>query len=235
MSGFLDFTSLVFLVIAVAVFWRLRSVLGRRTGSERPPADIFRRTDDRPAATPAETNDNVVALPRTGAPASDAANGRVDSLAPAGSALNAALKTIMSADRGFDPDHFLVGAKAAYEMIVTAFAAGDRDNLKMLLAPDVYEGFAEALTDREKRGEAVETTFVGIDKAEITEAALKGGLAQITVRFLSQLISVTRDRNGQVVEGDPAKVTDVTDVWTFAREIRARDPNWKLVATEAEG
>jgi predicted lipid-binding transport protein (Tim44 family) len=237
MSGFLDLTSLIFLVVAVAIFWRLRSVLGRRTGNERPPVDPYKRPGDRQAPAPVDTNDNVVALPRNGrAPAApDPVGGRIDAIAPAGSALNAALRTIVSVDRNFDADHFVQGAKAAYEMIVTAFAAGDRDTLKALLAPEVFEGFSEAIRDRDSRGETVETTFVGIDKADITEAQLKGGLAQVTVRFVSKLISVTRDKAGTAIEGDPAKVVEVTDVWTFARETRSRDPNWRLIATEAEG
>jgi predicted lipid-binding transport protein (Tim44 family) len=239
MNGFLDAYSLIFLIIAIAIFWRLRSVLGKRTGNERPPFDPYSRREDRgpPAPAAPETNDNVVALPRGAKPAAaeTAATTALDRIAPAGSALNAALRTIVSADRSFDADHFLAGARAAYEMIVTAFAAGDRASLKQLLGPEVLEGFNAAITEREGRGEKIETTFVGIDKADITEASLRGGLAQITVRFVSQLISVTRDKAGAVLDGDPAKVVEVTDVWTFARDIRSRDPNWKLVATEAEG
>lgn len=237
MNGFLDFYSLMFLVVAIAIFWRLRSVLGRRTGHERPPYDPYSQKDDRKASgvPAADTNDNVVALPRTANSANDVMVGQVDKVAPAGSALNSALRTIVSADRNFDAENFLLGARSAYEMIVTAFAAGDRQTLKMLLSNEVYEGFAEAIAEREARGEVVETTFVGIDRAEITEASLKGGLAQITVRFVSELISVTHDKDGKVVDGDPGKVVEVTDVWTFAREVKSRDPNWKLVATEADG
>lgn len=239
MNGFLDVYSLVFLLVAVAIFWKLRSVLGRRTGNERPPTDPFARREERPAAPAGDTNDNVVALPRSArtpmAPAESAQPGGVDQVAPAGSALNAALRTIVSADRSFDARHFLEGARSAYEIIVGAFASGDRDTLKALLGPDVYEGFNAAITEREQRGETVETTFVGMDKAEIVEAALKSGQAQITVRFVSQLISVTRTKAGAVVEGDPVKVAEVTDVWTFAREVKSRDPNWRLIATEADG
>jgi predicted lipid-binding transport protein (Tim44 family) len=176
-----------------------------------------------------------VTLPRGAKPVDAEADSALERIAPAGTALHTALRAIMSTDRTFDAEHFLAGARAAYEMIVTAFAAGDRPTLKQLLAPEVFEGFSSAITDREKRGEQVETTFVGIDKSEITEASLRSGLAQITVRFVSQLISVTRDPAGEVVDGDPARVAEVTDVWTFARDVRARDPNWKLVATEAEG
>jgi predicted lipid-binding transport protein (Tim44 family) len=234
MNEILNIYNIIFLVLAVAIFLRLRSVLGRKTGAERNPFDPVQTTRDR-AEAPA---DNVVPLPRPDAARAPArAEGNEDvvpaKIAPAGSALNAALKSVMSADRSFEPAHFLGGAKAAYEMIVQAYAAGDRKTLKMLLAPEVYEGFVAAIEDREAAGHTVESTFVGIDKAEITEAALKGSSAQIGVRFVSQLITVTRDGAGAVVDGDPSKVTEVIDIWTFARDVTSRDPNWKLVATEA--
>ena len=117
-------------------------------------------------------------------------------------------------------------------IIVTAFAEGDRTRLKQLLSREVYDGFVSAIGQRETRGETIEFKFVGIDKAEITEASLKNTTAQITVRFLSKLISATHDKDGKVIDGDPIHVGDVTDIWTFARESTARDPNWKLVATE---
>ncbi len=121
-------------------------------------------------------------------------------------------------------------------MIVTAFAEGDRKALKQLLSRDVFDGFVTAITERETSGETIEFKFVGIDKAEITAAALKGPTAQITVRFLSKLVSATRDKAGAVVDGDPTHVGDVTDVWTFrARDPLPHDPNWKLVATESVG
>jgi predicted lipid-binding transport protein (Tim44 family) len=118
-------------------------------------------------------------------------------------------------------------------MIVSAFAEGDRRGLKNLLGREVYEGFEAAIAEREKRGETAETKFVSIDKADIANAELRGRTAQITVRFVSQLISATRDRSGNVIDGSAEKVTEVTDVWTFARDVSSRDPNWRLVATEA--
>jgi predicted lipid-binding transport protein (Tim44 family) len=118
-------------------------------------------------------------------------------------------------------------------MIVTAYAQGDRRGLKNLLAKEVYDGFETAINERETKGEKAETRFVSIDKSDITGADVKGKTAQVMVRFVSQLVSVTRDRDGNVIDGNPDKVTDVTDVWTFARDLGSRDPNWKLVATEA--
>lgn len=233
MNAFLDLTSLIFLVIAIVIFWRLRSVLGTRTGNEKPPFDPFAGRKPEIEAPPA--GDNVVTLPREGRPdPREAVMARIDELYP-DSAVGSGLKAVAGADRNFDPDSFLTGARAAYEMIVTAFAAGDRDTLKALLSREVFDGFSGVIADREKRGESIEFTFVGIDKADIVEAGLAGGTAEVTVRFASQLISVTRAKDGSVIDGDPQKVAEVKDVWTFAREARSADPNWKLVATDAEG
>jgi len=117
-------------------------------------------------------------------------------------------------------------------MVVAAYATGDRKTLKSLLSPEVFDSFSGAITGREQRGEKVETTFVSMEKAMIEDAQLRGPAAQITVRFIAKLISVTRDKTDAVIEGDPEKVVDMVDVWTFARNVQSRDPNWKLVATE---
>jgi predicted lipid-binding transport protein (Tim44 family) len=230
-----DIYTIIFLALAVFIFLRLRSVLGQRTGRERPPYDPYSARDA--VRTPA--SDKVVALPTRGAEPAPAPVEAVEpterwkGVAEQGSAVAAGLDAIAAEDNSFDAKHFLAGARAAYEMIVTAFAEGDRRSLKNLLSRDVYEGFETAIREREGRGETTETRFVSIDKADITGAELRGKTAQITVRFVSQLVSVTHDRTGAVIEGSPEKVTEVTDVWTFARDLSSRDPNWKLVATEA--
>jgi len=236
-SPVFDIYTIIFLALAIFIFARLRSVLGQRTGRERPPYDPYSARD----AKPAPAREKVVSLPGRGAetmPRADIEGGngsaeRWAGIAEPGSPLAAGLEAIAKADPDFDAKHFLTGAKSAYEMIVTAFAEGDRRTLKNLLARDVFDGFAAAIGDRESRGETLESRFVSIDKAEIIGAELKGRNAQVTVRFVSQLISVTRNRVGEPIEGNPDRVTDVTDIWTFARETGSRDPNWKLVATEA--
>ncbi|MEM8703846.1 MAG: Tim44/TimA family putative adaptor protein [Pseudomonadota bacterium] len=238
MNEIFDPLNLVLMGLAVFILFRLRSVLGKRTGNERPPFDPYSKPDQ----TNEQTNgqDNVIPLPNQGDQPADMMPEQsqggdvvIDKVAPEGSALNSALKQILSVDRSFEPGEFLGGARAAYEMIVMAFADGDKKALKNLLSPEVYDGFLGAIEDREKRGETIESTFVGIDKSEIVEAALKGTVAQVTVKIHSQLISATRDKAGEVVDGDPAKVTEVVDIWTFARDTHSRDPNWKLVATES--
>jgi len=234
MRDVFDIYTIIFLALAVFIFLRLRSVLGQRTGRERPPYDPYSARDA--VRTPA--NDKVVSLPTRNSevtqPAETATPGdRWKGIADSGTPVAAGLDAIAAADRDFDAARFLTGARAAYEMIVTAFAEGDRRNLKSLLSREVYEGFESAITDREHRGETAETRFVSIDQAEIVGAEMPARMAQITVRFVSKLVSATRDRNGVVIEGNAEGVTDVTDVWTFARDTSSRDPNWKLVATEA--
>jgi predicted lipid-binding transport protein (Tim44 family) len=230
-----DIYTIIFLALAVFIFLRLRSVLGQRTGRERPPYDPFSAHD----AVRTATTDKVVALPGRAPDAAQKSEppaepvDRWKGIAEQGSALAAGLDTIVNDDKNFDSKHFIAGARAAYEMIVGAYASGDRRSLKNLLSREVYEGFETAIDEREKRGESVETRFVSISTADIISAEMRGRAAQITVRFVSQLITVTRDRSGTVTDGTPDKVTDVTDVWTFARDISSNDPNWKLIATEA--
>jgi predicted lipid-binding transport protein (Tim44 family) len=234
MRDLFDIYTIIFLALAVFIFLRLRSVLGQRTGRERPPYDPYSARE----AARTSTNDNVVSLPpRAAEPANPAAEAepvdRWKGIAEQGSPTALGLDSLLAQDPAFDARHFLTGARAAYEMIVTAYAQGDRRSLKNLLSKEVYDGFEQAIKDREGRGEKAETRFVSIDKADLTAAEVKGRTAQVTVRFVSQLVSVTRDRDGNVIDGSPDKVTDVTDVWTFARDLSSRDPNWKLVATEA--
>jgi predicted lipid-binding transport protein (Tim44 family) len=245
MDGNINIFTLLFLVIAVIIILRLRSVLGRKSGEDDARVERY-KAEQRARAANAQSQDKVVALPRRDRPEAPAdkpvtaaaAAGieeKVRTLASGNEHLADSLMTIARADRAFDPEHFLTGARQAYEMIVTAFAEGNRKTLKGLLSRDVYDGFGSVITERESRGEQIDQSFVGINKAEIVEAELKGGTAHVTVRFVSELISATRDRNGAVIAGDPKRIKEVIDIWTFAREVASRDPNWRLVATQAPG
>jgi len=235
MRDVFDIYTIIFLALAVFIFLRLRSVLGQRTGRERPPYDPYSARDT--VRSPA--TDKVVALPSRGGEAAPTPTEAADpaerwkGVAQPGSAVAAGLEAIAAEDKSFEAQHFIAGARAAYEMIVIAFAEGDRRTLKNLLSRDVYDGFETAIREREGRGETVESRFVSIDASDVTAAELRGRNAQVTIRFVSQLISATRDRDSKVIEGSPERVTEVTDVWTFARDVSSRDPNWKLVATEA--
>lgn len=209
---------LVLAVIAAVILFRLYSVLGRRTGHE-PPPERYRLSGNPPADAP--PSDNAVTLPsRTEQiaerPADPVARGLFD---------------IKLADRTFETDHFLAGARHAYELIVTAFAHGDRAALKPLLSNEVFAAFEQVMSGRDQKGEKVEFTFVGFKDVKIVHAALKNRAAEITVAIGAQFISATLGADGQPVDGDTKTVRDVTDVWTFTRDVKARDPNWLLVAT----
>ncbi len=232
-----DIYTIIFLALAVFIFLRLRSVLGQRTGRERPPYDPFSARDpvrpggEKVVALPTRAGDSPPRPPEPVEPLEPAE--RWKGIAEPGTPLAAGLDAIFKDDKSFDAQHFITGARGAYEMIVNAFAEGDRRTLKNLLSREVAEGFESAIGEREKRGETVDSKFVSIDKADIVAAELRGRTAQVTMRFHSKLITATHDRSGNVIEGSAEKVTDVTDVWTFARDTGSRDPNWKLVATEA--
>jgi predicted lipid-binding transport protein (Tim44 family) len=229
-----DIYTIIFLALAVFIFLRLRSVLGQRTGSERPPYD-------RAAPNVVQRNQDTNVVPMPGAvidqaplaPTADVVppTDRWKGIAEQGTPLAQGLDAIVAQDSSFDPKHFTDGAKSAYEMIVLAFANGDRRALKDLLSSEVYESFDGVIKDREKHEQKTETRFVSIDKAELVSAEARDRAAQLTIRFVSQMISVTRDKSGTIVDGNPDKVADITDVWTFARDTTSRDPNWKLVGT----
>ena len=227
-----DFITLFFLVAAVLIFLQLRSVLGRRTGNEKPPFDPYSPKDL--AKGPGSEDSKVVTLQRKGDTDSENRYAAVDAYAKPDTELNAKLRDVVNADTSFEPKEFLNGARMAYEMIVMAFAEGDRKTLKGLLSREVFDGFNAAITEREQRGETVKSTFVGIEKADIVQASVKDSEVQVTVRVLSQLISATFAKDGSVVDGDAEAVGEVNDLWTFSRDVRSRDPTWKLVATESE-
>lgn len=232
MDEFFDIPTLIVIGLAIVVLFRLRQVLGTRTGRERPPVE--RRE------APAKTGDENVVPMRT-RPAAEANEDverharkletEVTLFAHGDEQVAAGLKAIADADPGFSPKNFMEGAKAAYEMIVTAFAAGDRQTLKNLLDKEVYDGFERAIKDREAAGRKIDFTFVGLPKVEISQAEIDKRAAQVTVRFHAEVVSATRDKDGALIEGNADQVTSIADEWTFARSPRSRDPNWKLVAT----
>lgn len=228
-----DFVTIFFLVAAVLIFFQLRSVLGRRTGNEKPPRDLYGSPDS--AASPNGPDaGKVVTLPRRDVVEDENRFAAIDAFAAPGTPLNESLREMSKADPSFNPKEFVNGARMAYEMIVMAFADGDRKALKGLLSREVYEGFDAAITEREAKGEKVKSTFVGIDKADIVHAETKGTEALVTMRLVSQMISATYDKAGTLIDGDAETVAEISDLWTFARDTRSRDPNWKLVATESE-
>jgi predicted lipid-binding transport protein (Tim44 family) len=240
MDEFFDIPTLIVIGVAIFVLFRLRQVLGSRTGTERTPLQRAQDAAKNATGKPANNDDKVVPM----RPAPQPAPGDVDAdrraikldaeieqLSHGNSEIASGLKAIADADPTFSPKSFLEGAKAAYEMIVTAFATGDRKTLKNLLEKDVYDGFERAIADREAAGRKVDFTFVGLPKIEITEAELDKRDARLAIKFNAEVVSATRDADGALVEGHGEEVQQIADEWTFARNPKSRDPNWKLVAT----
>ena len=243
MNQVLDPFNIIILAVAVIIFFRLRSVLGTRTGNEKPFDPFAGGSND----TEASSQDNVVPLPGRNKPASieppdtDIDDADEDDRKPVwqgfarkGSAVAKAIEDLVEADSDFHPGEFLGGARVAYEMIVNAFAEGDKQALKPLLSRDVFDGFVSAIDERKKLKHVLESKFVGINKADISKINIADGNAQISIKFVSDLITATLDEEGRVIDGDPTEIQEITDVWTFERPLNSRDPNWRLIATEAD-
>jgi len=238
MEDFFDLPTLIVIGLAIVILFRLRSVLGTRTGNERSPLE--RREAAAKAQSTKNGDETVVQMrPRPAEPVRDADSERqarrlateIEQLSGGSEKVASGLQAIADADSSFSPKIFMEGAKSAYEMIVTAFALGDRKTLKSLLEKEVYDGFEKAISEREAAGNKVDFTFVGLPRIEISDADLDKRNANVTIRFYAEVVSATRDRDGNLVEGNADQVTTIADEWTFARSPKSRDPNWKLVAT----
>ncbi len=215
-----------FAMVAAFLVLRLRSVLGRRSGHQDRPRDVSANR-----SSESENEGNVIELgDRAGADAdAEDLEGEAESDDP----LVAGVARIRLTDPSFDVNEFASGARTAFEMIVHAFATADSGTLRSLLSEEVAENFQNAIKARLEAGETLETTVISVKTADVIEAELQGRQAAVTVKFVSEQVNVTRDTEGRVIDGDPNQVTDITDIWTFARNTRARDPNWKLVETRS--
>ena len=221
-EGFAYIDILFFAMVAAFIALRLRSVLGRRTGHER------RRSGGFGPARPNGAGDNVVALPER---STGQAEGEAVIAGLSDKGVKSGLTQIRLADQKFDPQKFLDGARAAFEMIVEAYAAGDKTTLRPLLADDVYAGFERAIEQRQSAGQSFETQLTAVPAVEVVGAEMRGRMARVTVRFKSEQINLLRDAQGKIIEGDPQTAEEVVDLWTFERDTASPDPNWILVET----
>lgn len=209
-------------MVAIFIALRLRSELGKKTGNEPLPprangSPYTRDTGTTIDAEPVEVqkrDSDVVDLAQD-------------------PAVRSGLGDIRRADSYFDAGEFLEGAKSAYQMILEAFWSGDKEALKDFLDETVLNQFSSAIDQREKDGLSLENRLLDITSADIIGAAVVKRQAEITIHFSAEIIAVTRDASGDVVDGDLSDAVDLEDKWTFARDVKARDPNWTLVATRA--
>lgn len=244
MSDLFDLPTLIVIGVAIFVLLRLRSVLGTRTGNERPPTERIRPTKDAQSDEAGPKQDEtVVTLHPNRSPAQAQGPGdderrarkleaEIEQFAGDDKDVAQGLAEIAAADINFTPKSFLEGAKSAYEMIVTAFAEGDRKTLKNLLDKEVFDGFEAVIAEREAQGHKVDFTFVGLPSIEIADASLEKRVANVAIRFKAEIVSATLDAEDNLVEGNQEQIVTISDEWTFARSTKSRDPNWKLVATD---
>ena len=226
MGGDFNVGSIVFFAIVVLfLVFRLRGVLGRRTGQERYRDPFAQRSATPPPARgpmPGASSDpRGPVIEGTATPVSDPAP------------LAAGLAKLKAADKSFDEHAFLKGARGAFEIIVNAFAAGDTAALKPLLSGEVYSSFATAIQQRVSAKETHETNLMTIKDCDLVQAGLEDNAAYVTVKFVSDQVNVTRAADGTVIDGDADRVVEKTDYWSFSRDTRSRDPNWQLVATRS--
>ncbi|MGC9269118.1 Tim44/TimA family putative adaptor protein [Acidiphilium sp.] len=208
-------------LVAGFLVLRLRSVLGKRTGYERPPLPDQQPVGLRGPAAPVIDGYAEASRPRPGRP-----------IPAPHTNVGQVLGRIAESDRNFDPVKFIDGAEASFRRIVTAFAEGDLTTLRNLLTPTVFTTFEHAITARAEAGETQHTEIKQIVEASIDEAEMLGDHAVIVVRFVSDQENYTRDRAGQVVAGTEA-VTEIVDLWSFERSVNASDPNWRLAAARS--
>jgi len=218
-SGF-PIDLILFGMIAAFLVLRLRSILGKRTGFEQ-------QTPPLPQA-PARTPPPPIIEGRAEPPPAAASQTIPLATSPAGQAL----ARMREVDRGFDPARFLSGADQAFRMVVAAFAAGDRVALRSLLSDDTYKAFEQAISAREKAGETQVSEIKSIQQLAIEDAELRGSVGSVTTRIVSDQISYTKGKDGRPLTGAEA-VTEITDLWTFERDLSQRDPTWRLVSARS--
>lgn len=211
----------VLAMLAGFIALRLVSVLGRRTGHEEPAGDSVRRS---PAEQMPPSPGN---LDSPSAPALDLPADMSDDL-------RRGLNAIAAANHGFDPNRFIEGARAAYKLTLEAFWNGDNDALRDLVSDDVAEQFAEAIEARKSEGLVLENRLVGIERAEIVAARMRGAMAEVSIRFDADLVAITRDSSGNLVAGSTSDAVQTHDVWTFSRHAGSEDPNWLLIETDED-
>ena len=207
-------TLLILAAVTVFLVFRLKNVLGTKTGHEKPPEPVF-RSKPQEVPKPVETPDEPV----------------IDDSDPKA----AVFARMQEIEPDFSPSGFANGARKAYEMLLMAFENGDKTTLQKFLSPDVYQGFAQVIDERANEGLTVDARFVGLREAEIVGARFDDDdqVAEIDMKFVGELVTVVRDKEHRIVEGDPNEIRREYDQWTFGRKMGSSDPNWLLIATGA--
>ncbi len=210
-----------FAVVTLIIAYRLYTELGNKNGTEDQRAQEWQPHPVEPEEEETQRRPAPVREPEqeTEALSSD---------------LQSGLDTLKRKDPSFDLASFSEGAKAAFEMVLNAFSQGDRETLKNLLAKEVYQNFEQAIAERQEKGQTLETSLIGFKDVTPTNIEVENSTAYVTLRIVSEQGFVVRDQAGGIVETSGAQIDEVIDIWTLARDLKSKDPNWTLIATDSE-
>jgi predicted lipid-binding transport protein (Tim44 family) len=211
-DGFAFFDIIIFAMLAIYLVFQLRRVLGRKTGVEKPTANEFSEEKEQTSQ-----DGTIVPLNRAGQEEIDSTSG---------------ITKLRQLDASFNEKEFISGSRSAFSWIVAAFADGDTIKLEPLLGPKLFESFKQAIVERTAAGEKLETNIITIKSAQINGVAVEGHTATVTVEFISDQIKVLRDSQENIIDGDADTIENLTDLWTFNRDITSANPNWILTRTE---
>tara|TARA_B100001093_G_scaffold230436_1_gene220966 strand:- start:702 stop:1358 length:657 start_codon:yes stop_codon:yes gene_type:complete len=211
-DGFAFFDIIIFAMLAIYLVFQLRRVLGRKTGMEKPPTNEF--TEETETIS---QHENIVPLQER----------RQEQVVS-----ESGIAKLRQLDSSFNEKEFISGSRSAFSWIVSAFADGDSVKLEPLLAPKLFKSFEQAIQERVAAGEKLETNIVSITSAQIDAVSVEGNTAAVTVEFVSDQIKVMRDSEENIIDGDPDTIENLTDLWTFNRDVTSPNPNWILSRTE---
>jgi predicted lipid-binding transport protein (Tim44 family) len=220
-GGIVTFTIVLLALVAAFLGLRLYSVLGKRTGHEQEPV----------ARQPLDSTPPLIRQPMSGGESSPALpQGEISNV---DLAAQSGLRSIVNADRQFDLGLFVEGAKSAYKIVLEAYWKGDKESLRFLCDDDVYDSFAEEIDGRTSRGETLENRLVRIEDARVVDASFDLPMARITLRFDADIAALVKDAAGNVIGGSMTDAVETHDIWTFMRDVKSGDRNWKLDETDS--
>ena len=221
---------LIYIIIAGALVIWLRNTLGTKRGDERQRPNPFdsKAAGEQQAVAPLPANSEKPMALR------DSPDMALEGIEFENESAKDGFIDVARSDRMFQPQDFITNAKEAFVIVVEAFADGDKDILSQLLAPSVYDGFEAAIYERQRNGETVDTEVHAVHAADVYEAGIKDGLAFITLRIHAEETAVIRGRDGEIISGNPDRITEIADLWTFGRKVKSKDPTW-LVYETADG
>ena len=215
-----------FLLVAIFLIVRLRSVLGRRTGNEKKPKDIFTYQDSLLEPDKKKLLEGKESIKRK--PSVGLSEKKISNLKK-----GTGLEEIFYFDKNFSPKKFLEGAKIAFRSIIETYAKGEINKIKNLLSSNVFSAFSKEIKSRIKKKHSLEHTLISLKSADIEKIHVKSSIADIVVKFVSEQVNLLKNKKGKILSGNDEYIENHIDYWTFSKDLKSSNPNWKLVVTKS--